>query len=425
MGVIQTGAIYKGFTFDGIDSKTYGVYISGDAVFNAPERDVEMIEIPGRNGAFALDKGRFENITVTYPAGLFGDGEADFAQGISDLRNALASRKGYCRLEDEYNPNEYRLAVYRSGLDVDPAQLKAGEFDIVFDCKPQRYLKSGESAISVTSGNTITNPTLFESRPLIEATGYGELTINGNSIAIENAEIGAVKMAPSETKNLFYKLAVFPYKNGDFLDNADRISIATGSRFHIAIQADETLDGVNDPVITPITPLPGGSAMVSVGTSADGVTPLVSVDVTLGATFYGAGTASTDACDLSIGMLFTSGGITTLETFTATLYIEYKPSLEYFRMSIQPTDTTSAHYAGGTAYFAGASATSSQMISDYPVYIDADIGEAYMQQADDIVSVNAYTTTGPELPVLAAGANSVTYDNTFSSVKITPRWWMV
>lgn len=70
MAIIPTGAIYKTLNFDGQSSGTYGVYITGDAVFNAPERDVEMITIPGRNGALALDNGRFENISVTYPSGL-------------------------------------------------------------------------------------------------------------------------------------------------------------------------------------------------------------------------------------------------------------------------------------------------------------------------------------------------------------------
>ena len=149
MAVIPTGAIYKALFFDGESSRNYGVYITGEAVYNSPERDVEMIKIPGRNGEFALDNGRFQNIEVTYPAGIFADSETDFAAAISDFRNFLASRVGYCRLEDEYNPNEYRMAVYKSGLNVDPAKLEAGEFSITFDCKPQRWLKDGETAVAI------------------------------------------------------------------------------------------------------------------------------------------------------------------------------------------------------------------------------------------------------------------------------------
>ena len=126
MGVITTPRIFKSLTFDNQASRDYGVFITGEAVFNAPQRDVEMVSIPGRNGAYALDRGRFENITVTYPAGIFAENEADFAKAVSDFRNYLCSRSGYCRLTDEYNPDEYRLAVYKSGLEVSPAQLISG-----------------------------------------------------------------------------------------------------------------------------------------------------------------------------------------------------------------------------------------------------------------------------------------------------------
>lgn len=157
MAITQTGAMYKSLSFDNTSSRNYGVYITGEAVYNAPERAVEMISIPGRNGAFALDQGRFENIEVSYPAGIFADNEADFAQAVSDFRNFVCSRKGYCRLTDEYNPNEYRMAVYKSGLEVDPAQLRAGEFNITFDCKPQRWLTEGETPVDIgTWGDTET-----------------------------------------------------------------------------------------------------------------------------------------------------------------------------------------------------------------------------------------------------------------------------
>ena len=149
MAVAPTGAIYKAMTIDGESSRTYGVYITGSAVYNAPEREVEMISIPGRNGQLALDKGRFENIEVTYPAGIYADTEEEFAEAVSNFRNFLCSRKGYVRIEDEYNPNEYRMGIYKSGFNVEVAGHKAGEFEITFDCKPQRWLKSGEEAVTI------------------------------------------------------------------------------------------------------------------------------------------------------------------------------------------------------------------------------------------------------------------------------------
>lgn len=186
MAVAPTGAIYKSLIFDGEDSRDYGVYITGQAVFNAPEREVEMITIPARNGLFALDQGRFENIEVTYPAGIFADTEADFAQAISDFRNALCSKRGYCRLTDDYNTDEYRMAIYKSGLEVSPAQLKAGEFDITFECKPQRFLTSGEETTTMPGKNLIPYPYYDSSGHTSQGITFtvsndGTVTMNGTA----------------------------------------------------------------------------------------------------------------------------------------------------------------------------------------------------------------------------------------------------
>ena len=185
MAIAPTGDIFKTLEFDGESSKSYGVYITGEAVYNAPERQVEMITVPGRNGTLAIDQGRFENIEVTYPVGCFADNQSDFAAKVRDFRNELASRFGYKRLVDTYHPDEFRLGTYSAGLDVGAVGFhNAGEFAIVFDCKPQRFLTSGETVTTMTSSGTITNPTQFDAKPLIVVTGTGTLTVNGVAITI-------------------------------------------------------------------------------------------------------------------------------------------------------------------------------------------------------------------------------------------------
>lgn len=173
------------FTFDGLTSSSLNTYISGEGTFNAPERVYDMQVIPGRNGALALDEKRFENVELTYPAFIFKDDGTNFETAISALRNALLSRNGYKRLTDTYHPGEFRLAIYKDGLEVAPTMInRAGEFDLVFNCKPQRYLVSGEEVTTLTASGTITNPTQFDARPLLVVTGTGNLTVNGTQIAI-------------------------------------------------------------------------------------------------------------------------------------------------------------------------------------------------------------------------------------------------
>ncbi len=182
-------AYRNSITFDGINSLEYGVYVSGSGAFDAPARDIEMITVPGRNGSLAMDRGRYENIEVTYPAGLWELPNKSFEEALAAFRAELVSRYSYVVLSDTYNPDEFRLALYRSGLDVDPRVYnRAGEFSIVFDCKPQRFLTSGATAVSLARGqHTLNNPTLFPAAPLIEVTGTGSFIFGGVEVEISGS----------------------------------------------------------------------------------------------------------------------------------------------------------------------------------------------------------------------------------------------
>lgn len=170
--------------FNGKSLKDFGVYISGSGTYNAAERDVEVIEVPGRNGSIIRDNGRYKNIALSYPAFII----RDFNTNISGLRNWLLSQKGYVRLEDTYHPEEFRLARFTGEFTSEPIdELYAGNFELNFDCQPQRFLKSGEQVHTFTANGSIINRQLVPAKPLIRAYGTGNFTIGGIKITINNA----------------------------------------------------------------------------------------------------------------------------------------------------------------------------------------------------------------------------------------------
>ena len=174
-------------TYDGVDSRDFGVFISGEGAFDAPARRGEMISIPGRNGSLFMDEGVFENITVEYPAFIGTGYEERFRTVLAMLRSELTSRGNYKRLTDTYHPDEFRLGVYRSGLEVDPKVItRAGGFTMKFDCKPQRFLLSGETPQIFYNNDSIVNPTLFESSPIIKVTGNGTVVIGPYRFKVSN-----------------------------------------------------------------------------------------------------------------------------------------------------------------------------------------------------------------------------------------------
>ena len=174
-------------TFDGVKTSDYGVFISGEGTFNAPERRGELINIPGRNGALFIDEGSFENIEVTYPAFIGSNVDNVFRNRLAALRNEYKTRVSYVRLEDTYHPDEFRLAFYQSGLEVEPWALnRSGQFELIFNCKPQRFLKSGETVETYTANGYITNPTLFDALPLIKVEGDGQVAIGSYTFTVSD-----------------------------------------------------------------------------------------------------------------------------------------------------------------------------------------------------------------------------------------------
>ena len=173
--------------FAGTDLSSYGVYISGSGVYNAPERSYEEIIVPGRNGTLYGDEKRMGNVEVTYPAFI----HTDFDNNARALRSFLLSKVGYQRLQDTYHPDEFRQAIYHGGTEFEMTQkLDAGKFDLVFDCKPQRFLLSGEETVTFTSAGTLTNPTAFNAKPMIRAYGVGSFTIGSTTVTVASLLLG-------------------------------------------------------------------------------------------------------------------------------------------------------------------------------------------------------------------------------------------
>ena len=182
------------FIYDNVNTVAHGITIDGSGAFNAPERDVEMISVPGRNGDIIVDNGRYLNGELTYAAGI----TRDFEENSAWARSFFLSRSTtYHRLTDSYDSEHFRMARYKGGVEIDPTVLnRSGALNFVFDCKPQRFLFTGDDEQTVTNGSTISNPTMFDALPLLQIRGVTQntiLTINGKVIKfladIANAKI--------------------------------------------------------------------------------------------------------------------------------------------------------------------------------------------------------------------------------------------
>lgn len=420
--------LMNGLTFGGINSLDYGIYISGEAVFNAPEREVEMLQIPGRNGDFVLDHGRFENIEVSYPAGTFGDDQTDFREKLSDFRNAILSQVGYQMLTDTYHPDEYRMGVYASGLEVDPVHYNtAGNFVLTFNCKPQRYLKSGETPISVTSGDTITNPTRFDAQPKLDVYGYGDISFNGFRISIDDGLFGYVNplinidypTATSFTLNLNGAL----YNVGDPITVSDLLGDVFGNGWNFMFAY-----GTGSSLILPATfvsKTESGAVTASIwgnGTGLHSFQGGITAEFTAGTSASGYASAiynvkSTDYTTVAGQITVTLTASYDASDETITIIASYVSNIA--------NQNYKCTFADSDGMKASTIANSTKTYIGNPTYVDCEIGEAYKIEGGQVIPLNAYIDLGSDLPKLGSGTNTINYDNTITDLKVTPRWWKV
>lgn len=162
--------------------------MSGPGVYDSPAPDVEATSIPGLNGDLIQNNAksghrRFANVDIKYEAFFFNGLPAKTAA----VKSWLLSPTGYCKLQDTYDPDFFRMGMCTSAVEFDVTRQKAAEMELIFNCKPQRWSMEGQKPITLTSsGSKIRNPYAFYAQPLIRVfgTSQGVLNIGDSTMVI-------------------------------------------------------------------------------------------------------------------------------------------------------------------------------------------------------------------------------------------------
>ena len=173
--------------FNGTSSQDLHALVQTAPEYEFPEKDYSVTHVEGRNGDIVIDTGSWQNVPRTYNLAI-DTRKISYAEVASKLVQWLHSASGYARLEDSYEPDFYRMAMYKDSGSISNIYSKAGHIEISFDCKPQRYLKSGEVSDLFTSNTEYRNPTDFPSKPkiVIHGSGSGTVKIGAYEITIFN-----------------------------------------------------------------------------------------------------------------------------------------------------------------------------------------------------------------------------------------------
>lgn len=225
--------------FAGKNLREFGLQVSGVDAYGAPQRHVTREQIPGRNGSLLIDERTYADVEVVYHVAI----RSHLTENIRGLSDFLLSSEGYQRLEDIYSPDTFCMAAYQNAIDLtaEGYHNRWALFDLTFIRKPQRFLKTGDTAVEYTESSTILNPTSFEARPFIRVYGHGTVTIGDVSIAVAGSS--PYTDIDCDLQDAYYGV-----------QNMNKYITLTPNRFPVLASGENTIrvgSGISKIIITP------------------------------------------------------------------------------------------------------------------------------------------------------------------------------
>lgn len=174
--------------FNGRSSKDYHIQVEHPPGYDFPERDYETVHVPGRNGDLIIDNGSYKNVDRKYEISV-GSMDRLFPSMARDISAWLHSGAAYSRLEDSYEPEYYRMAAYVEEGNIENLLFHGARVEITFNCKPQRFLKTGDKKKKIKNLEVIKNPTFYDALPIVLVYGGS----NVGYVTFENTVINIMK----------------------------------------------------------------------------------------------------------------------------------------------------------------------------------------------------------------------------------------
>lgn len=229
-------------TVAGHSFNAYGLFATDAGIYNAPEPDVNAISIAGKNGDLLIPNNRYKNISVRYPCVIL----SQLASNLDVIKGYLLSNPAYVRIEDSFDTMHFREGRFIGGTEVTPTMDgTAGAFELEFDCKPQRFLKSGETVVSRTSAGSISNPTMFAAKPLIKITGSGNVTLTVGTYTVSISSMSSYINLDCETQDA-YKTAAENQNN--------KVTLPAGQGYPVLVPGSNSISWTGTVTKVEITP---------------------------------------------------------------------------------------------------------------------------------------------------------------------------
>lgn len=375
----------KFFTYDGITSQDFGVYVLDVREETFTRRDIDKIPVSGRSGDLLSDLGRYDNIIVTYVCAFAENGD----YGVRELNAALLSKNGYNEIHDSYYPDYYRVGYFTGGLKPKISRLDGkAVVEYSFDCKPQRYLVSGDT-VSFT----------------IEGTGHPSHIVDEGRMAdvVSNKFVDMMGLLyPNE-----YITVLGSFSGNDRVANVYYPKHKIGHEYvfgtsNVSPTSESYAGGISGNSFINAAPMNPASYNSYFHFSTPSRWEVYEEDTLVDALFP-------DSMMIYNPTQFPSSPLIQIHTGGAAVS-NRAVLLIGDSESIRVNVGSSISHMGET-------------ISVEDIFIDCDTMNAYMIYGDAVINMNPYVMLPDRSITLEAGENIIYTNDWIEYAKITPRWW--
>ena len=188
------------FYLDGVDARSAGIQLQAPIEFSEAVPVVEAQTIPGRNGDLVFYTGSYENRSGSASCFCL---QKDVEKAVSSAGRFLMGKKGYRRLETSNDPDHYWMARVENSPQIAMRLRMLAPFEIGFDCKPQRFVKTGENAIVFNSSGSLFNQYGQVALPFITLYGQGKGRLTIGDCVVEVKALDGTLYLDSDTQNAY------------------------------------------------------------------------------------------------------------------------------------------------------------------------------------------------------------------------------
>jgi len=161
------------FIFNNIDSTGFLTIDKLPSIFK-PAKDIQKIEIEGRDGFLTQDNGSYKSIVKPVEC---------WIRNLSQIDYICSWLTGGGDVTFSNEPDKIYKATIINQIEFSKIVQQFHSFIFQFDCQPHSYSTSND-IITLTTSGTITNPATANAKPIIKVYGTGTINLTVNSTAI-------------------------------------------------------------------------------------------------------------------------------------------------------------------------------------------------------------------------------------------------